>query len=89
MVWLPSMISDLLGGLSTLAEKIAVARRRSLHFYSFGSKISKKIPPLNEILASSFLRSKLVDDHKSNLLCAEVVARSWSEVAERVAKGWT
>jgi len=31
---------------STLGEKMALARRRSLHFYCFGSRISKKTPPL-------------------------------------------
>ena len=73
---------------STLDKKMALARSRSLHFYSFGSKISKTISPLIEILASSFLRSELVDDHESDLLCPEIVGRSWSEVAECVAEGW-
>ena len=62
-----------------------------LGFPHFGRKScggQEEIPPLNEILASSLLRSELVDDHKANLLCAEVVGDAWSEVAEYIAKGW-
>lgn len=87
-MWLPHHGKIFWGQCSTLPEDPKREVGGSLHFCSFGSKISKRNPPLMEILTGSFLGPKLKGDHKSNLFCAKIVGDAWSEVAECVAKGW-